>query len=55
MADKQPKVGEDGTHLVDRGGSEPRYSPNDDRGNAKNPNNDAFAANQANRSQQQKK
>lgn len=41
-----------GSGSVDRGGSQPKYSPNDDRGIAKNPNNPAHGADQANRARQ---
>jgi hypothetical protein len=47
-----PKVGESGTHTVDRGGSDPTRSPNDDRSDVHNPNNPAHAADQANREKQ---
>ena len=36
----------------DRGGSSPDRSPNDDRSDVMNPNNDAYAADQANRASQ---
>ena len=37
---------------TDRGGSSPDRSPNDDRSDVKNSNNDAYAADQANRAKQ---
>ena len=36
----------------DRGGSSPDRSPNDDRSDVMNPNNDAYDADQANRASQ---
>jgi len=36
----------------DRGGSQPKYSPDDDRGIVKNPNNPAYEADQVNRKEQ---
>lgn len=36
----------------DRGGSSPDRSPNDDRSDVMNPNNDAYGADQANRADQ---
>jgi hypothetical protein len=35
-----------------RGGSSPDRSPNDDRSDAKNPNSDSYAADQANQAEQ---
>lgn len=39
---------------VDRGGSTPDRSPGDDRSDAKNPNSDSYAADQANQANQKK-
>ena len=36
----------------DRGGSSPDHSPNDDRSDVMNPNNDAYEADQANQASQ---
>ncbi len=40
---------------VDRGGSQPRYDPNDDRANVKNSNHPSHAADQNNRGEQKKR
>jgi hypothetical protein len=37
---------------ADRGGSTPGHAPNDDRADAKNPNNKAYEADQKNRAEQ---
>lgn len=47
----QPGSGQQGG-TGDRGGSQPKYSPGDDRGIVKNPNNPAYDADQANRQKQ---
>lgn len=39
----------------DRGGSSSDRSPNDDRADAMNPNSDSYAADQANREEQQRR
>ena len=39
----------------DRGGSSPDRSPNDDRSDVMNPNNDAYDADQANRAEQEQR
>ena len=48
MAKKNASPAPSGKSPEDRGGSEPRLSPNDDRGNVKNPNHASHAADQAN-------
>lgn len=47
MADKQKQP-----QAEDRGGSQPKYSPNDDRSIAKNPTSDAYEADQKNQRKQ---
>jgi hypothetical protein len=49
---KNANPGQGGSGGGDRGGSDPKYSPNDDRGIVKNPNNPAHEADRVNREKQ---
>lgn len=53
MADSSSGQGGTGAG-TGRGGSDPKHSPNDDRGIVKNPNNPAHDADRANREKQKK-